>query len=66
MTHYLLKRGSKFLQQNYYWGRFPHAFSELELQVVLPEAMNYRDCPEMVGELHDGTLENAIWQRLDK
>ncbi len=47
------------------WGSFPHAFSELELQVVLPEAMNYRDCPEMVGELHDGTLENAKWQKLE-
>ena len=70
MTRYILRRRfkqvDKYLSERYKWTVIPHAFTEVELMVVLPEAMNYRDCPEMVGELHDGTLENAIWQWLDK
>ena len=64
MTHYLLKRGSKFLQQNYYWGSFPHAFSEVDLMVVLPEAMNYRDRPQFVGEITGGELDSVVWKEV--
>lgn len=65
-THYLLKRGSKYLQENYYWGSFPHTFPEWQFPAVLEMSMQFKDPPQMVGELYDGTLENAIWQRLGK
>ncbi len=52
MTRYILRRrfkkkGDMYLSERYKWTVIPHAFSELELMVVLPEAMNYRDRPRL-------------------
>jgi len=66
MTHYLLQRNNKFLQQNYQWGNFPHPFPEWQFPAVLEMSMQFRDRPQEVGEMTDGSLAGAIWTRLDK
>ena len=51
MSMYLLERKGKFLQPNYYWGIYPHAWDEWQFQAVLDLAMNFRDRPKMIGEM---------------
>ena len=58
MTLYLLERKGKFLQPNYYWGIYPHAWDELQFERVFPEAMQYKDRPLMVGEMIG---EDIVW-----
>lgn len=68
MTRYILRRRfkqvDKYLSERYKWTVIHHAFSEVELMVVLPEAMNYRDRPQFVGEITGGELDNVIWQKV--
>ena len=69
MTTYALTRKIRnvthYLQPNLYWDEAVNVFSEAHFAaVVLPEAMQYRDRPQMVGELVDGSLDSAIWTEL--
>ena len=61
---YILERNGKYLSERYQWQMFPHAFPEWQFPAVLEAAMQYKDRPKRVGELVDGTLENAIWTAL--
>ncbi len=64
MTKYILRRRGKYLNDRYQWTVIPHAFSEVELMVVLPEAMNYRDRPQFVGEITGGDLDRVVWKKV--
>lgn len=64
MTSYILRRRGKYLNERYQWSNIPNAFPEWKFPAVLDLSMGFKDCPEMVGELHDGTLENAMWQEV--
>jgi len=60
-----IRRRTKYLNERYQWGDFPHAFEEAHFAtVVLPEAMQYKDRPQRVGELVNGDLDSAIWTEL--
>lgn len=64
MTRYILRRRGRFLNDRYQWTRLPHSFSEIEFTVVFPEAMNYRDRPQHVGETKDGDLDRVVWKEV--
>ena len=64
MSQYILKRKNKYLNERYWWSKFPHLFTEWEFYAVLPMAMQFRDRPLQVGEVIDGNLDSAIWTKL--
>jgi hypothetical protein len=69
MTRYILRRrfkkkGDMFLSEKYKWTLMPHSFSEVEFTVVFPEAMNYRDRPQHVGEITGGDLDRVVWKEV--
>lgn len=58
---YLLKRGTKYLNERYQWQAFPCPFPEWQFGAVLEMAMQFRDRPKQIGEMTDGTIENVVW-----
>ena len=63
-TYYILKRKNKYLSDRFKWVSIPHTFPEWHFRQIFPLTMQYRDRPLEVGEMKDGTLENAAWTKL--
>jgi len=48
---------TRYLNERYQWSRMPHSFPGWFFDIVLAEAMQYKDRPQQIGEVQeDGTV----------